>query len=548
MKRTVLIILATMAMLAVGNPDAAAKKQPKAPRTLKVLAIGNSFSMDAVEQNLWDIAKADGCNMVIGNMYIGGCTLERHWNNAEKNAPAYSYRKIVNGEKTTTPKVSLETALADEKWDVVTLQQQSLNAGKAGSFEPYLPELIKYVRARVPKKTRIVYHRSWAYETDYIGSGFELFGRNSGIMFKAVTATTKQMCEKYGIQTTIPSAATIQNMRRSEVKGNVCRDGFHLNYLGRYAVALTWYETLTGRCVIGNTYEPAHVEPWMKEIAQLAAHAAVENPDEISVVGPEAHKAVNDETKVPRYTLPDPLVMADGTPVKTPGQWYSERRPEILKIFTEQVFGKSPKPLPDMHSELVESSDSALGGIARRKQVKLYLGKNEKYCLNLLIYLPRNAEGPVPMFAGINFQGNWAVNKDPDIIMPDKAQLKRYGVVPVLQRGVQSRRWPLEQILAAGYGLLTFYRGDTDPDFNDGWLNGIAALGFKEGQKWPEPDEWGTISQWAWSLSRAMDYMETDPDIDAKRVAVIGHSRLGKTSLWAGAQDERFALVISNCS
>lgn len=541
-------ILFLVWMVVVAWSASAAQKPCKAPKTLKVLAIGNSFSADAVEQNLWEIAKADGCTMVIGNLYIGGCTLEKHWENARSDAPAYSYRKVVNGKKTTIPDYTLSQALKDEKWDVVTLQQQSLRAAQFESFEPSLPELLAYVRARVPKKTKIVFHRTWAYENDYVGTGFERFDRKSARMFEAVTATTQQVCEKYGISTTIPSAAAIQNLRRSEVLANVCRDGTHLNLIGRYAVALTWYEALTGRNVVGNTFDPPHIEPWVKETAQLAAHAAVLEPEKAQPVGPKPHQAQYDESAVPPYILPDPLVMADGTPVATPEQWFSARRPEILKVFTEQVYGKSPAPRSDMRFELVEASDSALGGLSRRKQVKLYLGKNDKYCLNLLIYLPRQAEGPVPMFAGINFQGNWAVNADPDIIMPDKAQLKRYAVVSTFERGAQSRRWPLEQILSAGYGLLTFYRGDTDPDFHDGWQNGIAALGFRKGQTWPEPDEWGTISQWAWSLSRAMDYMESDPDIDASRVAVVGHSRLGKTSLWAGAQDERFALVISNCS
>ena len=541
--------LAALCILISVSVADARKKAPKAKEPLKVLAIGNSFSQDAVEQNLWFIADADGTPMIIGNLYIGGCSLERHWDNASKDAKAYAYRKIdIKGEKTNTPKTSISEALADEKWDVVTFQQRSPDSGKPETFDPFLGDLIKYVKERTKKDVRLMWHQTWAYETGSANPAFKNYSNDREKMFEAIVAASKVPCSKYGLGL-IPAGTAVQSARLSEARGNVTRDGYHLNFYGRYIAALTWYEAITGRSVAGNSYDAPHVEPWMKELALAAAHNAVAAPGKPQVCGPEKHIAVRDPAKAKEFTLPDALKMADGSPVSTPEQWYAARRPELLKLFTTEMFGASPAAPADMRFDLVESSDNALGGKAVRKQVKILLDKQGKKCIDLLLYLPANAKGPVPMFTGINFFGNWAICDDPAILIPsDKDLQKRYGIISGTERGVQSRRWSLDLILDAGYGLATFYRGDVDPDFHDGWRNGIASLGFKEGQKWPEPDQWGTISQWAWGLSRVLDYMESDPDIDATRVAVIGHSRLGKTALWAGAQDERFALVISNCS
>ncbi len=521
---------------------------PKAPKPVKVLAIGNSFSQDAVEQNLWDIANADGVPMIIGNMYIGGCPLEKHWKNAETDAKAYKYRKIgLDGQKVETPDFSLAMALSDEKWDIVTFQQSSPLSGKFDSYEPFLGDLVDYVKYRVPKKTRLMFHRTWAYEDRSTHAGFGAYENSNSKMYKAIVEASNEACKKHGL-TLIPVGTAIQSARKSEIRSNLNRDGNHLNEIGRYIASCTWYEALTGRSVVGNSYDAPHVEPWMKELAQAAAHAAILDPDNAQKVGPEHFPTNKDESKVEPYTLPDALVMNDGTPVTTREQWFKARRPELLKMFTEQMYGKSPKPSKEMHFQVVEESPDAVGGLATRKQVKLYLNKTDKYCLNLLVYLPNSVEGPAPVFLGINFKGNWGITDDPAVLMPDKAQLKRYGIIDNLERGVNARRWPLEQILSAGYGVVTFYRGDADPDYHDGFRNGVTPMIYKKGQTWPEPDQWGSISAWAWCLSRCVDWFESVPYIDAERVAVIGHSRLGKTALWAGAQDKRFKVVISNCS
>ena len=262
-----------------------------------------------------------------------------------------------------------------------------------------------------------------------------------------------------------------------------------------------------------------------------------------------------DESKVPEYTLPDSLVLLNGDPVTDAESWVNKRRPEILHLFEEQVYGKTPTDAVNMRFELTSVDETALDGKAIRKEITVYLtaDKSEPK-MDILLYLPKEKDAAVPVFLGLNFYGNHTINPDPGISLSTSwmRDNKDMGVVnnsaTEASRGSADTRWPLEMILERGYGLATIYYGDIDPDFDDGFQNGVHPLFYKEGQKKPQPDEWGSIGAWAWGLSRALDYFETDPDVDHEHVAAIGHSRLGKTSLWAGAQDERFALVISNNS
>lgn len=261
-----------------------------------------------------------------------------------------------------------------------------------------------------------------------------------------------------------------------------------------------------------------------------------------------------DEDKIPEYTLPDPLVMADGSPVKDADAWTQQRRPEILEMFETQMYGRSPVPRSDMSAEVTESDPEALGGKAIRKQIRIYCSADKKGPkMDLLVYLPAQAKEPVPTFLGLNFNGNHTVHADPQIHLSE-SWIRNNGTVVVnnrattAARGTSASRWAVDDILARGYGLATIYYGDIDPDFDDGFKNGIHPLYYQAGQTQPRPDEWGSIAAWSWGLSRALDYFETDDQIDHKRVAVMGHSRLGKTSLWAGATDQRFAIVISNDS
>ena len=250
-----------------------------------------------------------------------------------------------------------------------------------------------------------------------------------------------------------------------------------------------------------------------------------------------------DEDKVPSYTLPDALTFKNGRPVRTVRQWERKRRPELLDLFESEIYGKAPVGKPaEMHCRVLETGD-AYGGLAVRKQIGIYFDKAETQYIQLLLYVPKTAAGPVPAFLGINFAGNFACTEDPAVLMPD---MRRYrSDFAVEERGRRTGRWAFEDALKRGYAVATFCCEDIDPDQDDGFRNGIIGY-YNRGVR--KPDDWGNIAAWAWGLSRVLDYFAVDADVDESRVAVLGHSRLGKTALWAGATDQRFALVISNAS
>jgi hypothetical protein len=255
-----------------------------------------------------------------------------------------------------------------------------------------------------------------------------------------------------------------------------------------------------------------------------------------------------DEAKVGTYTLPDALMMKSGRPVKDAKTWTKQRRPEIVSLFETQQFGVAPGRPKDESFEVVEKETPALNGKAVRKRVDVHLSADPKTpVIHLVEYLPAAAKRPVPMLLSISFSAPSNTIDDPTLPVGEVWDPKTHARIPATQ-GRNFGRISVEPLLDAGIGVATFYYGDVEPDYEEGITQGIRAHYMKSGQTKRKPEEWGSIAAWAWGMSRVQDYLETDKSVDAKRVAIHGVSRLGKTVMWAGAHDERFAAVIASCS
>ncbi len=244
-------------------------------KVIKVLAIGNSFSQDAVEQYLYELAAAQGDSLIIGNAYIPGCSIETHYNNLRNDKPAYVYRKVVGGVRAVRNKKGLRSIIRDEQWDIITLQQASHLSGIESSYSK-LPQLKRLVQSYTTNlHVTFLWHMTWAYAEEFTNERYAPYDNNQHKMYSMIVNSMLNTLPKVGIKRVIPSGIAIQ-LARYRLGDILNRDGYHLSYtLGRYTAACTWCEVLTGRIIDGNRYRPATISAEEATICQEAAHEAV---------------------------------------------------------------------------------------------------------------------------------------------------------------------------------------------------------------------------------------------------------------------------------
>lgn len=290
------------------EPEPEPDPQPSGPDlngdgVVKILAIGNSFSQDAVEQYLWNLFDAADFDAVIGNLYIGGCTLERHYQNMKSDAADYAYRKIVDGEKTEYGSFTMEDGILDEDWDYISLQQASGSSGIYETYTPYLPELVTYVReTALNPDMEVAFHQTWAYASSSDHAEFPKYDSDQMTMYNAIVDASRQAAADNGIDIVIPSGTAIQNGRNSFIGDAFNRDGYHLEVTyGRYTAACTWYEKISGIAVTGNSYVPETVDEAYAAVARNAAHFAVADPYEVNPMTDFQEPQVTTDGRTPVY-------------------------------------------------------------------------------------------------------------------------------------------------------------------------------------------------------------------------------------------------------
>ena len=247
------------------------------------------------------------------------------------------------------------------------------------------------------------------------------------------------------------------------------------------------------------------------------------------------HVSNYDEANVGAYELPDPLLTQDGRVVKDADMWNCVRRPEILKLYETEIYGRLPASAPKVRFETVAREEVKFGDrTAAHHHGVVYFGEGPgAQAVNVHLYLPAEATSPVPVLLHLTFFTNMVPSPETAASTP--------GQRP-------SEAGPIADMLSRGFGYALVRYSEIQPDNANTHASGVQAHAYAPGQTAPAADEWGTISAWAWGASRVLDYLSTDSAVDARRVAIVGHSRLGKTVLWAGASDPRFALVFSSCA
>lgn len=300
------------------------KEEVVEPEPLRILAIGNSFSEDAIEQYLYNLAAEDGQELVIGNAYRGGQGLNSHWNDIQNNGNSFEYRKIVKGARTNITGQALNTIIIDEPWDIITFQQVSQDSGRPDTYEPYLGNLIDYVKALATNPdVRFGMHQTWAYAQNSTHGGFANYGNNQMTMYNAIVSAVNQAVANHEELTfVVPSGTAIQNARTSILGDNLNRDGYHLDYgIGRYIAACTWLETVTELSAVGKNYHPSSVDNLMASIGQNAAHNAVLNPNSVTDMSNEGYDGENNTTltDVVKVNFGNSIVSAPAWNSITPG-------------------------------------------------------------------------------------------------------------------------------------------------------------------------------------------------------------------------------------
>jgi len=245
-------------------------------KTVKVLAIGNSFSMDAMTV-LWDIFKSAGYEEVIlGDLYIAGCSLETHWHHIDSNNKAYDYYYNDNGIWQIINNKSVKEVLNSNEWDVVTIQQSSSLSGIENSFEPFLSNIINFINKNINnKKTKLAWHMTWAYQGTHTNPAFEVFEYNQIKMFNAIRQNIyNQITTKESISLIIPAGIAIQNLRNTEIGDQLTRDGYHLSSLGQYTAGLMWFKSITRKALSEVSFAPESLKQKEINLAKNAVDTA----------------------------------------------------------------------------------------------------------------------------------------------------------------------------------------------------------------------------------------------------------------------------------
>lgn len=294
---------------------------------------------------------------------------------------------------------------------------------------------------------------------------------------------------------------------------------------------------LVAAATLGGAPEAANSRPSASENGRSDAQAKVDRWTDAAGNfyrrARTGHVTNYGEDKVGSYTLPELLVTRSGIRVDTGELWRQQRRPELLELYRKEIYGRVPINAPAVAFEVVEMNPQALYGTAIKKVIVARFGDlPDGPKVQLHLYLPSRAKGPVPLLLHLLFG-------KPPLLGDD-------GRPPASAKPVEIG--PVRDILARGYGYAVFRYTELEPDSATSSPLGVREMARTDKTRAPAGDEWGAIAAWAWGASRMLDYLEKDPDVDGSRIGLIGHSRLGKTVLWAGAQDERFALVFSSCA